>query len=204
VDRLVSQALAGDTTALATLFNCLRERLKRMVKLRMDRRLQGRVDASDILQEAYLDLAQRLPEYGRDPQIPFFLWLRLVTAQRLSQVHRQHLATAMRNAELEVSLYQKALPQASTEFLASQLLGHFTSVSQKVIRVEQRIKLQDTLNEMDEIDREILALRHFEELSNEEAARVLEIQPGAASKRYVRALRRLKQAISAIPGMLES
>lgn len=204
MDRLVSQALAGDTTALATLFNCLRERLKRMVKLRMDRRLQGRVDASDILQEAYLDLAQRLPEYGRDPQIPFFLWLRLVTAQRLSQVHRQHLATAMRNAELEVSLYQKALPQASTEFLASQLLGHFTSVSQKVIRVEQRIKLQDTLNEMDEIDREILALRHFEELSNEEAARVLEIQPGAASKRYVRALRRLKQAISAIPGMLES
>lgn len=203
MDGLISLALAGDTTALATLFHCHRERLKRMVKLRMDRRLQGRVDASDILQEAYLDLAQRLPEYSRDPQIPFFLWLRLVTAQRLAQVHRRHLATAMRNADLEVSLYQKALPHASTEFLASRLLGHFTSVSQKAIRVEQQIKLQEALNAMDVIDREILALRHFEELSNEEAAQVLEIQPGAASKRYIRALRRLKEAMSAIPGMLD-
>jgi RNA polymerase sigma-70 factor, ECF subfamily len=201
-ETLLRQALAGDAAALATLFDRHRERLKRMVKLRMDRRLQGRVDASDVLQEAYLDLAQRLPEYAKDPKFPLFLWMRLVTGQRLAQVHRKHLGAAMRNAELEVSIYQKALPQASTEFLASRLLGHFTSVSQQVIRAEQQIKLQEALNAMDPIDREILALRHFEELSNDESAEVLAIQPGAASKRYIRALRRLKEAMASIPGML--
>jgi RNA polymerase sigma-70 factor (ECF subfamily) len=201
-DALLRQALAGDAAALAGLFDRHRERLKRMVKLRMDRRLQGRVDASDVLQEAYIDLAQRLPEYAKEQRFPLFLWMRLVTGQRLAQVHRKHLGAAMRSAELEVSLYQKALPQASTEFLASRLLGHFTSVSQQVIRAEQQIKLQELLNSLDPIDREILALRHFEELSNDEAAQVLEIQPGAASKRYIRALRRLKEALAAIPGMM--
>ena len=200
---LLKQALAGDIPALAVLFSQHRDRLKRMIKLRLDRRLQGRVDASDVLQEAYLDLAQRLPEYCREPKFPVYLWMRLVTGQRLAQVHRKHLGAAMRNAELEVSIYQKALPQASTEFLASRLLGHFTSVSQRVVRAEQQIKLQETLNSMDEIDREILALRHFEELSNDEAAKVLEIQPGTASKRYIRALRRLKEAMASIPGMLD-
>jgi len=116
---LLKLALAGDIPALAALFSQHRDRLKRMVKLRLDRRLQGRVDASDVLQEAYLDLAQRLPEYGREPKFPLYLWMRLVTGQRLAQVHRKHLGAAMRNAELEVSIYQKALPQASTEFLAA-------------------------------------------------------------------------------------
>jgi len=201
--QLVERALQADEKALAELFDRHRARLKRMVKLRLDRRLQGRVDASDVLQEAYLDLAQRLPEYSREAKIPFFLWLRLVTAQRLAQVHRKHLGTAMRNAAREVSLYHRALPQASTEFLASQLLGRFTSVSQKAMRAEIRLKLQETLNAMDDADREVLALRHFEELSNEEAAQVLGLEPPAASKRYVRALRRLKQALSEIPGFLD-
>ena len=104
--------MAADEEALAELFQQHRTRLKRMVRLRMDRRLQGRVDASDVLQEAYIDLAQRLPEYCVDAKIPFFLWLRLVTGQRLMQVHRRHLGTAMRDANREVSLYRKALPQA--------------------------------------------------------------------------------------------
>ena len=202
-EGLVRQVLAGDVQALAALFDQHRARLKRMVKLQLDRRLQGRVDASDVLQEAYLDLAQRLPEFRREAKYPLFLWMRLVTGQRLSQVHRRHLGAAMRNAELEVSIYQKALPQASTEFLASRLLGHFTSVSQQVVRAEQQIKLQEALNAMDEMDREILALRHFEELTNDEAAQVLEIQPGAASKRYLRALRRLKESLAHLPGMLD-
>jgi RNA polymerase sigma-70 factor (ECF subfamily) len=103
-----------------------------------------------------------------------------------------------------VSLYRKALPQASTEFLASQLLGHFTSVSEKVRRAEIQIQLQAALNAMDEMDREVLALRHFEELSNEETATVLEISSSAASKRYIRALRRLKQTLAGQSGWLGS
>jgi RNA polymerase sigma-70 factor, ECF subfamily len=203
LDPLLQRAVAGDEAALAAVFDFHRARLKRMVKLRLDRRLQGRIDASDVLQEAYLDLAQRLPEYAREPKVPFFLWLRLVTGQRLAQVHRRHLGAAMRNADLEVSLYQGALPQASTMFLASQLMGRFTSVSEKAVRAEVQIKLQETLNAMDPTDREILALRHFEELNNQETADVLGITTAAASKRYIRALKRLKETLSRIPGFLE-
>jgi RNA polymerase sigma-70 factor (ECF subfamily) len=203
LDPLLRRALAGDEVALAAVFDSHRTRLKRMVKLRLDRRLQGRIDASDVLQEAYLDLAQQLPEYAREPKVPFFLWLRLVTGQRLAQVHRRHLGAAMRNADLEVSLYQGALPQASTMFLASQLMGRFTSVSEKAVRAEIQIKLQETLNAMDPTDREVLALRHFEELNNQETADVLGITSAAASKRYIRALKRLKDTLSRIPGFLE-
>ncbi len=197
---LIQRALNGEEAALAELFDAHRMRLKRMVKLRMDYRLQARVDASDVLQEAYLDLAQRLPEYVKQAKYPFFLWLRLITERRLGQVHRRHLDAAMRNADLEVSLNRQAMPQASTCFLASQLIGTFTSASQQVIRAEMQVKLQEVLNAMDPNDREILALRHFEELSNEETAQVLEISTSAASKRYIRALRRLKTALEQIPG----
>jgi len=203
LDLLLRQAVGGDEAALAAVFDSHRTRLKRMVKLRLDRRLQGRIDASDVLQEAFLDLAQRLPEYAREPKVPFFLWLRLVTGQRLAQVHRRHLGAAMRNADLEVSLYQGALPQASTMFLASQLMGRFTSVSERAVRAEVQIKLQETLNAMDPTDREVLALRHFEELNNQETAEVLGTTTAAASKRYIRALKRLKETLSRIPGFLE-
>lgn len=199
---LLERTVAGDQAAMAELFDRHRQRLKRMVKLRLDRRLQGRVDASDVLQEAFIDLAKQLPQYAKDPQVPVFLWMRLVTGQKLTQIHRQHLGAAMRNADLEVSIYRKALPQASTVYLASQLLGRFTSVSQKVIRSELQIKVQETLNSMDPMDREILTLRHFEELTNTEAAQELGINEAAASKRYIRALKRLKDTMANIPGLL--
>lgn len=199
--KLIENALGGDPQALATVYAHYRPRLKRMIRLRLDRRLSGRVDASDVLQEAYLDLSQRLAEYAAHPDYPFFLWLRLIAGQRLAEVHRRHLGTAMRNADLEVSIYRGALPQASTMFLASQLLGRFTSVSEKAAKAEVQVKLQEVLNSMDPTDREILALRHFEEMSNEETSRVLEISSAAASKRYIRALRRLKEALSSLPGI---
>lgn len=196
--------LGGDETALAELFAQHEPRLKRMVKLRLNRRLLGRVDPSDVLQESFIDLQQRLEQYIKAPNIPVFLWMRLVTAQRLAQVHRMHLQTAMRNAAQEVTLYHKAFPQASTEFLASQLMGHFTSVSEKVMRAEVQLKLQESLNAMDPTDREVLALRHFEELSNVETAGVLGITTAAASKRYIRALRRLRRTLSSVPGLIDN
>ena len=141
-----------------------------MVRLRLDRRLQGRVDPSDVLQEAYLDLAAKLPEYASRPAIPFFLWLRLVAGERLLRVHRHHLGAAMRDAGREVSLHQGAFPEASSASLAAQLLGQLTSASQAALRAEMQLLLQEALNGMDPIDREVLALRHFEELSNDEVA----------------------------------
>jgi len=194
---------AGDQQALAELFARYRDRLRRMVKLRLDRRLQGRVDASDVLQDAYLDVAQRAAEYAASPTMPVFLWLRFLTGQRLLMVHRRHLGAKMRDAGQEVSLYRGALPQASSVSLAAQLLGRMTSPSLAAVRAEMQLKLQEALNGMDPIDREVLTLRHFEELSNAETAAVLGLQKAAASNRYIRALKRLKDVLSSMPGFFE-
>ena len=200
IDELVRRAADGEESALADLFDRHRVRLKQMVRLRLDRRLQGRVDPSDVLQDAYIDLSRKLPEYVRRPPMPFFLWLRLVTGERLIRVHRQHLGAAMRDAGREISLYQGALPQASSVSLAAQLLGRFTSASRAAVRAEMQLQLQEALNRMEPIDREVIALRHFEELSNDEAAAVLGASKAAASKRYVRAMLRLKAALSNASG----
>jgi RNA polymerase sigma-70 factor, ECF subfamily len=199
-EDLVRRAKAGDERALAALFTRNCERLKRMVRLRLDRRLSGRVDASDVLQEAYLEAHKRLADYS-EKEMPFFLWLRLVTGQKLTDVHRQHLGAKMRDAGLEVSLYQGALPQASSVSLAAQLLGRLTSPSVAAVRAEMQLKLQEALNGMDPLDREVLALRHFEELSNSEVAAVLGLTKTAASNRYLRALKRLKAILATLPGI---
>ena len=200
---LLRQGAAGDQHALGELWDRYRERLRRMVRLRLDRRLQGRVDPSDVLQEAYLDFARRAGEFAENPEVSFFLWLRTLTGQRLQMLHRQHLGAQMRDAGREISLHRGPMPQATSVSLAAQLLGQLTSASAKVARAEMQIRLQEALNGMDPIDREILALRHFEELSNAETAEVLGLDPSAASSRYVRALRRLRQVLKSIPGFFD-
>jgi RNA polymerase sigma-70 factor (ECF subfamily) len=202
-EALLSSARHGEEAALAALFSRYRKRLRQMVRLRLDRRLQGRVDPSDVLQEAYLDVAEQFPHYLKKPEMSFFLWLRLVTGQRLMRVHRYHLGAALRDADREVSLYRGALPHASSVSLAAQLLGRLTAPSQAAIRAEIQVQLQAALNGMDPLDREIIALRHFEELSNAEAALVLNLEPSAASKRYVRALKRLQAILQGIPGLMD-
>lgn len=201
---ILDRAAAGDDAALATLFDRHRHRLRQMVRLRLDRRLQGRVDPSDVLQEAYLDLAKELPAWSQKQAIPLFLWMRLVTGQRLAQVHRRHLGTAMRDAARDVSLFQGGLPQAASASLAAQLLGNLTSAGAAAVRAEVQLQLQDALNSMDDIDREIIALRNFEELDNMEAAEVLGLSPDASRKRYVRALKRLQDILSRFPGLIDS
>ena len=199
-DELLRRAKDGDSQSLAELFGVYRERLKRMVGLRMDHRLQGRVDLSDVLQEAYLDLARRAPEYFAESTMPFFLWLRLLTGQRLLAIHRQHFGAKMRNVGQEVALLNGAIPQATSASLAAQLLGRLTSPSLAAMRAEMQLRLQEALNSMDPIDREVLVLRHFEELTNIETAEVLGLQKTAASNRYVRALKRLREILESIPG----
>jgi RNA polymerase sigma-70 factor (ECF subfamily) len=200
---LLRRAFAGDESALATLLDGHRDRLRRMIRLRLDRRLSGRVDASDVLQEAYLDVRKRLAEYAREPAMPFHLWLRLVAGQRLTDVHRYHLGAQIRDAGMEVSLHRGPFPQADSVSLAAQLLGRMTSASQAAIRAEHKLIVQEALNGMDPLDREVLALRHFEHLSNDETAQVLGLSKSAASNRYIRALKRLKEILSSIPGLRE-
>jgi RNA polymerase sigma-70 factor (ECF subfamily) len=152
----------GDSQALAMLFDRYRAQLRRMVELRLDPRLRGRLDASDVLQEAFLDVARDLNAYLADPKLPPLLWLRLHVGRQLTTLHRRHLGTRMRDAGQEISLFQGALPQASSAALASMLLGQHTSPTQAAQRAERMLRVPESLNSLDPIDREMLALRHFE------------------------------------------
>jgi RNA polymerase sigma-70 factor (ECF subfamily) len=199
-EELLATARDGDEVAFAALVERHRDRLERMVRLRMDRRLQGRVDPADVVQDAYLALRGKFPHYSADPRLPFYLWLRLEVGQKLVDAHRFHLGTQMRDAGQEVSLHHGALPQVTSLSLAEHLLGKLTSASRAAMRVELKLRVQEALNGMDGQDREVLVLRHFEELSNAEAAVVLGIKPSAAVNRYVRAIKRLKDVFQGMPG----
>jgi RNA polymerase sigma-70 factor (ECF subfamily) len=200
--ELLVRAAAGDEEARDQLFARYRKRLKQMVRLRLHRLLQGRVDASDILQDAYLEAAKRLPDYLAKKPLPFFLWLRHLTGEKLIDAHRRHLGAKMRDAAQEVSLHRGPLPAASSVSLAAQLLGRLTSPSQAAIKAETRLRVQEVLSGMDPLDREVLALRHFEQLTNAEVAQTLGLNESTASSRYLRALKRLKDELSHIPGLL--
>ena len=201
--RLLEQARGGDKAALNELLSRHRSRLRLMVEMRLDTRLQARLDASDVVQDAYIEVTERLDDYLRDPKVPLFLWLRLIVGERLLKLHRHHLGTQMRDAGREVSLYRGALPAASSAALAAQLLGKYTSPTQAAVRAERILRLQEALNTLDPVDREILSLRHFEELTAAETARVLAIEESAAAKRYFRALKRLKDVLATLPGGAE-
>ncbi len=185
--------------ALGEEFSRHRDRLRRMVEFRLDARLRGRVSASDVLQEAYIDALKRLNHFRADPAVPFFLWLRTVTIQRLIEVHRHHLGAKARDAAKEVRLGRGDAIEASSEKMAA-MIGELTSPSLAAQRAEILGSLRETIDRLDPTDREVLALRHFEELSNLEVAGLLGIQPAAASKRYVRAIERLREALESAPG----
>jgi RNA polymerase sigma-70 factor (ECF subfamily) len=200
-DDLLVRAKAGDDRALGDLFARNRQRLERMIRLRLDRRLHSRLDPTDVLQEAYVDIARRFPEYTANPAVPFFIWLRNLVGQRLIELHRKHLGARMRSADNEVSLQRGPLPQVSSESLALQLLGSLTSPTRALLRAEMRLRLQEALNSMEPLDREVVVLRHFEDLNNAEVAQVLNIRPSAASKRYIRAVQRLKIILDDFPDL---
>jgi RNA polymerase sigma-70 factor (ECF subfamily) len=200
VPNLVARAAAGDQTAVVELLERYRARLRRMVALRLDPRLKGRVDASDVIQGGYIDAMRRLDEFIRDPSVPFYIWLRFLVGQRVQEQHRRHLATPGRDVGREVSIYRGVMPGASTGALAARLLGKLTSPSGAAVRAERKIRLQGALYHMDSLDREILVLRHYEQMTNGEAAMALGLDRSAASKRYTRALQRLKKILAALPG----
>lgn len=198
-DDLQARVEAGDEAALSRLFDHYRQRLRAMVDLRMDRRVRGRLDASDVLQDAYLEATERYSRYVEDPSMPFYLWLRFITGQRLLQLHRKHLGTHMRDAAREISLQGGAMPAAVSDSFVDHLVGSFTSPSEAFAQQELRERMQRSLDALAPLDREILALRHFEELTNDEVTLVLGITKAAASNRYVRALQRLQQHLG--PGL---
>lgn len=193
----------GDPVALASLCTEHHDRLRRWVELRLDPRLRGRLSASDVVQEVYLAAQQRLDHFRKRPDLTFSVWVRLIAGQRLIDVHRRHLGAEARDASRELSLdLERGGPTASAVNLAARITGNLTSPSNAAIRHEEHELLVGALEAMDPLDREVLALRHFDELTNDEVAQLLDIPKGTASKRYIRALGRLRSILEQIPGLL--
>ncbi|MEM9586952.1 MAG: sigma-70 family RNA polymerase sigma factor [Planctomycetota bacterium] len=195
MDQWVTQMRQGDSGALGEVFAAYQERLRGIIRFRLDYRLAGRFSESDVLQETYIAAATRLKHFGDQPDMPAFLWLRLLATQQMIDLQRKHLKAEKRDVRREISIQQPQSDAQTSLCIAARLVGDQTGVSQLIQKAEQIAKLEEVLNTMDAIDREVIALRHFEELSNIETARVLQIDPSAASKRYVRAMARLAELI---------
>ena len=200
-DDLVRRAVEGDRAARAALFNEYRPRLLRVVRFRLDRRLSGRFEPEDVLQEVFIDLTRELTRRPERPDVPAFLWLRTLTHQRISRLHREQLGVAMRDAGRVVPLTPK--PEVSSVLLADEFVAQLTTPSQAAQKAESRAILHEALDGMEPIDREVIAMRHFEGLSNKEAALVLDLSKAAASNRYLRAMARLQQALTRVPGLID-
>jgi RNA polymerase sigma-70 factor (ECF subfamily) len=201
-EELVHRVSSGDSLALQDLFSRHRERLERMVRLRLDPRVHGRLDHSDVVQEVYLEAFRRLEDYIRDPKLPFFLWLRCIAGQKLIDLHRRHLGAQARDPRREVAHRPGPVPEATSAALAADIVGRSSSPSQKLLRDERRVRLQEVIESMDPMDRAVLVSRHFEHLTNAETAKELGLKESTASHRYVRALRKLKAILEDLPGGL--
>ena len=200
VDQVVDLSEVGELFsrgegAVAELIGRYREKLMRMISVRMDCRIRGKVDGEDILQDVYVESARRIEDYIQRPSVPFFIWLRQITRQVLIDTHRRYLETEMRDVRREATPYTADWSCASSVFLATQLADSLTSPSQCAVRREVVSRMKTALEQLNRRDREVLVLRHLEELSNNEVAEVLRIDRYAASKRYLRALARLKRVM---------
>ena len=200
IDALLDRLRAGQQDALAELFDRYRPQLRRMIELRLDPRLAARVAPSDVLQEAYIDSLTRYEHFFKREGVSFYIWLRLVVNQTLIDLHRRHLAAKMRNAAQEAA---PAWAHATSVSLAKHLVAEMESPSEVVRKDEMLAQVQAALESLDPLDREILTLRHFEELGNNEVAELLGLQKAAASNRYVRALGRLREALAKVPGFFD-
>lgn len=190
--ELLAELKVSREESFAQFFQQTKQRLHRIVRFRLDYRLRGRVSESDVVQETYVRAAQRLDRYLDNPEVPFFVWLRTELHQKLIEVHRKHFGAGKRDVRKEQVIHRANTGQTSIA-LAAHLVGQMTSASQLLERAEQIETLQLALEEINEMDREVIALRHFEELSNVETAEILGIETSAASKRYLRALKRMRE-----------
>src|SRR5262245_20031880 len=199
-NRLIQRALStSDTQGLAELFDRHRERLRKMIRLRLDWRLRGRVSSSSVLELVYGDVCRRINEYPSASGQTFFLWLRAVAGRVIDSVNQQHVGDRSAQAEGEISLYRGSLPEVTAASMAAQLLGD-RAANQAAVRAEMLVRLQPAVNGLDPMDREILALRNLEELSADETAAALGLTKGAATIRYLQAVKRLNEILGNIPG----
>jgi RNA polymerase sigma-70 factor (ECF subfamily) len=190
VEPLVQSSRSGDEASWEKLMSLYSERLRRVVAVRLDHRLRGRIDCEDVLQEVFLEAWRSLSRYSATSDVPFYVWLRAIAGNKLLECHRYHLGTQLRDARREAA-GGGGMPDASSEVLAEWLADSGTSPSSAAARAELRVSLHACLDDMDAIDREVIMLRHFEQLTPYEAAIALGLNEKAAAMRYLRAVRRL-------------
>ena len=203
---LLARAAGGDLTAWGALLAAHQERLAQLVAFRLDRRLCRRIDPSDVVQESFVSATARRAEFFAQSTQPLFLWLRWMVGNTLLELHRHHLGVQMRDARRETLSARPGSNDAGDDntrgALIAQLTAGVTGPATAVARADIKARLNAAMDRMDAIDREVLALRHFEQLTNAEAAQVLGIQERAAAKRYLRALERLREVLADMPGGL--
>lgn len=194
IEQLVQSAAGGSQQALGSLLDIYRERLLRVIHFRMSQHVQARVAPSDVLQETFIEAARRVGDYAEHPSVSFFVWLRFLAVQQLKAAHRRHLATKGRDARRDISI-DGSQPMADASLqIADMLLASGTSPSGAVAKLELRLQVLAGLEALEPIDREVLVLRHIEQLTNVETAQTLGISVTAANNRYVRALERFRIA----------
>ncbi len=194
--NLLQDAKKGDQGAVEQLLTRHREALKRMVDMRLDKRVAQRVDVSDIVQEVLVEASRRLQLYLENPVMPFHLWIRQIAKDRIIDAHRRHRVSAKRSVDRERRLEINGQLDASTIELAGQLLDPELTPAARATQREMAIQVQTCIEQLDERDRDILLMRHYEQLSNQEVAQALGLTEPAASMRYLRALKRLRAAIA--------
>ncbi|MCA9183988.1 MAG: sigma-70 family RNA polymerase sigma factor [Planctomycetales bacterium] len=198
--RLLERASGGDKASWGHLLNLHAARLNRLIQVRFDRRLQSRLDVDDVLQDVYAEAWRHLPEFQTTGKMPFYLWLRGIARNKLLELQRHHLGTKKRDLRREVTTPRHAASDETSVQLCYLLLDEGTSPSRVVAKKEDHNRLMQVLDSMDELDREVLLLRHYEHLSPTETAVVLGVSSKAAGMRYVRAIRRLRETLASLPG----
>ena len=197
--ELLAAAAGGDTLARNRLLQRHRQALRRMVGLRMDRAVQGRVDASDIVQDVLVEADRRLTDYLATAKMPFALWLRHLARDHLIDAHRRHRGAARRSVDREQSLTGPAFDDQSALDLAALVRDRQMTPAAAATHHELEVRFQAAIETLDETDREIILMRHFEYLSNQEAAQALDLSEPAAGMRYLRAMRRLRALLEETP-----
>jgi RNA polymerase sigma-70 factor (ECF subfamily) len=189
--ELLAQARGGDAHAVDELLARHRDSVRHMIGLRLDRAIAPRVDASDVVQDVLLEASRRLQEYLQDPAMPFHLWLRCLAKDRIIDAHRRHRKAQRRTVDRDQAMRKEWADRSSME-LAAQLIDRELTPATAALRQELESRFQEVLEDLNEDDREIILMRHFEQLSNQEVAAALGLSEAAAGMRHLRALRRLK------------
>ena len=192
-NELLAQAKAGDEQAVNHLMDRHRDALRHLVRMRLDRKIQRRVDVSDVVQEVLIEANRRLTNYLENPAMPFHLWIRHIAKDRIIDAHRRHRGSAKRSVDREQAMTVPKEFNQSSVMLVAQLVDQGKTPAAASLEQEMKKRVEEAITELDQLDAEVIVMRHYEQLSNQEVAQALDLTEPAASMRYLRAVRRLRE-----------